>query len=80
MPFDAVYITRFEKSKPLAIKNLIGRAGRSTSYKKLDVGMVIIKSNNVTDFRKIVTNDYTIRTTSLLENPVEELGTDFDRP
>lgn len=78
MPFDAVYITRFEKSKPLAIKNLIGRAGRSTSYKKLDVGKVIIKSNNVTDFRKIVTNDYTIRTTSLLENPVEELGTDFD--
>ena len=78
MPFDAVYISRFEKSKPLAIKNLIGRAGRSTPQKKLDVGKVIIKSNNVTDFRKIVSNDYSIRTTSLIENPVEKLGTDFD--
>jgi hypothetical protein len=78
MPFDAVYISRFEKSKPLAIKNLIGRAGRSTSQKKLDVGKVIIKSNNVTDFRKILRNDYVIRTTSLIENPVEKLGTDFD--
>ena len=78
MPFDMVYISRFEKSKPLAIKNLIGRAGRSTSQRKLDVGKVIIKSNNVTDFRKIFRNDYVIRTTSLIENPVEKLGTDFD--
>ena len=78
MPFDTVYISRFEKSKPLAIKNLIGRAGRSTSHKKLDVGKVIIKSNNVTDFRKIISTDYAIRTTSLIENPVEKLGTDFD--
>ena len=78
MPFDAVYITRFEKSKPLAIKNLIGRAGRSTSHKKLDVGKVIINSNNVTDFRKIIQNDYQIRAISLIENPVEELGSDFD--
>ncbi|MBR5811304.1 MAG: helicase, partial [Bacteroidales bacterium] len=78
MPFDTVYITRFEKSKPLAIKNLIGRAGRSTAAKKLDVGRVIINSNNVTDFRKIVNEDYKVRTTSLIEEPVKELGSDFD--
>ena len=78
MPFDTVYITRFEKSKPLAIKNLIGRAGRSTAAKKLDVGRVIINSNNVTDFRKIVNQDYKVRTTSLIEEPVKELGSDFD--
>ncbi len=28
MPFDVVVLDRFENSKPLAIKNLIGRAGR----------------------------------------------------
>lgn len=78
MPFDAVYIARFEKSKPLAIKNLIGRAGRSSSLMKIDVGKVIVKSSNVADFRKIITKDYKMRSTSLIENPVEELGSDFD--
>lgn len=78
MPFDAVYITRFEKSKPLAIKNLIGRAGRSTPDKKLDVGKVIVNNTNVPDFRRIVNEDYMLRTTSLIEEPVVELGSDFD--
>lgn len=78
MPFDVVSISRFEKSKPLAIKNLIGRAGRSTTYRKLDIGKVIINSNNVTDFRKIIQEDYSMRATSLIEHPTNELGSDFD--
>ena len=46
MPFDVVYLNRFEKSKPLSVKNLIGRAGRSTSYGSFDIGAAIVKEAN----------------------------------
>ena len=35
MPFEIVYINTFKESEPLAIKNLIGRAGRSTNKKTI---------------------------------------------
>lgn len=78
MPFDTIYIDRFEASKPLAIKNLIGRAGRTTMRKKLDIGRVVISLTNVTEFRKIITEEYALREESLIENPSEELGPDFN--
>lgn len=78
MPFDTIFIGRFEASKPLAVKNLIGRAGRSTSLKKFDVGKVVISTSNETDFRKIMSGDYSMRESSLIEHPSDELGPDFD--
>lgn len=36
MPFDVVYLDKFEASKSLSVKNLIGRAGRSTVDAKFD--------------------------------------------
>lgn len=78
MPFDLVYIDRFESSKPLAIKNLIGRAGRSTTAKKFDYGKVVIKYNNVCTFRKIMKGECTLATESLLERESNELGSDFN--
>jgi hypothetical protein len=78
MPFDLVYIDRFESSKPLAIKNLIGRAGRSTTARKFDYGKVVLKYGNVSAFRKIMKDDCTLATVSLLERESKELGPDFN--
>ena len=54
MPFDVVYLDRFEASKSLSVKNLIGRAGRSTTDKKFDYGSVIIRNNAITPFRRVI--------------------------
>lgn len=40
MPFDVVYLDKFEASKSLSVKNLIGRAGRSTVDTKFDYGKI----------------------------------------
>lgn len=78
MPFDLVYIDRFEASKPLSVKNLIGRAGRSTTELKFDFGKVVIKQGNVTDFRKIMKGVSNLADVSLLEKDSNELGPDFN--
>ena len=53
MPFDVVYLDRFEESKTLSVKNLIGRAGRSTSKPEFDFGSVILRPNAMSRFRKV---------------------------
>lgn len=53
MPFDVVYLDRFEGSKTLSVKNLIGRAGRSTNKPIFDYGSVVLHSNSMSKFRKI---------------------------
>lgn len=51
MPFDLVWIDRFEPSKPLNIKNLIGRAGRSTIHNaNFDIGQIVIESSKKVSF------------------------------
>lgn len=68
MPFDVVYLDRLEASKPLSVKNLIGRAGRSTLDNKFDFGYVIINSlNNRTKFREVMTNEEELDNVSILE-------------
>ena len=55
MPFDVVVLDRFENSKPLAIKNLIGRAGRSSDKDDFDIGYVVVTSDaNMTNLRNIL--------------------------
>lgn len=54
MPFDVVYLDRFEASKSLSVKNLIGRAGRSTRDKEFDYGSVVIRNNAITAFRQVI--------------------------
>lgn len=78
MPFDLVYLDRFEESKPLSIKNLIGRAGRSTELRKFDVGHVVINATHMTDFRKLMQTNHTMPVESLIEHPKPELGDDFN--
>lgn len=54
MPFDLVWIEKFEPSKPLDVKNLIGRAGRSTNEKIFDFGQVVIKDSSRINLSRIM--------------------------
>lgn len=65
MPFDLVYLNRLDGSKPLSVKNLIGRAGRSTENYKFDYGFIVVK--HMSDFRKIMIKDEELAEISLLE-------------
>ncbi len=67
MPFDLVWIDRFTPSKPLSVKNLVGRAGRSTESCKFDFGQIVIKDSSKTDLRKIIKNDIKLNEISELD-------------
>lgn len=69
LPFDLVYLDRLEGSKPLSVKNLIGRAGRTSVESKFDYGYVVINSlGKRQNFRQIITGEETLEEVSLLEN------------
>lgn len=72
MPFDIVFLNTFEASKPLSLKNLIGRAGRSTVGQKFDFGSIIIKKDNMSKLREIMVSEEVLETVSLLEQEVVE--------
>ena len=77
MPFDVVVLDRFENSKPLAIKNLIGRAGRSSNKDDFDIGYVVVTSEaNMTNLRKILLEDSRINNYSSLDRQ-DALDEDF---
>ncbi|MEJ2901648.1 DEAD/DEAH box helicase [Pedobacter panaciterrae] len=68
MPFDLVYLDRLEGSKPLAVKNLIGRAGRSSREPKFDYGFVVVNSpQRMSTFRGIMLQDEILDNVSALE-------------
>lgn len=71
MPFDIVFLNTFEASRPLALKNLIGRAGRSTRVKKFDYGSIVVKKNNMSKFRDIMNDADVLETVSLLDQDVD---------
>ncbi|MDY0276717.1 MAG: helicase-related protein [Acholeplasma sp.] len=56
MPFDLVWVDRLESSKPLGIKNLIGRAGRATQSGGFDFGVVLVKDQSKSEFRKLMSH------------------------
>lgn len=77
MPFDVVLLDRFENSKPLAIKNLIGRAGRSSNKDDFDIGYVVVTSNtNMTKLRNILLEECKIKDYSSLDRQ-DALDEDF---
>jgi ATP-dependent RNA helicase DOB1 len=72
MPFDVVYLDRLEASKPLSVKNIIGRGGRSSLEAKFDFGYVIVSSpNRIATLRKIMRTDEILDTVSSLEKSIE---------
>lgn len=72
MPFDIVFLNTFEGSKPLALKNLIGRAGRSTVQKKYDFGSIIVRKSNMAQLRNIINSKDLLDNVSMLESEVED--------
>lgn len=67
MPFDIVFLNTFPASKPLSLKNLIGRAGRSTLEKKFDYGSIIVKIGNMRQLREIICKPEVLENISMLE-------------
>ena len=77
MPFDVVVLDTFSASKPLALKNLIGRAGRSTNGAHFDYGSVVMKTRCMSKFRKLMNEDEILKDTSMLELDVDDDLKDF---
>lgn len=71
MPFDIVWIEKFEPSKPLNVKNIIGRAGRSTPDPVFDYGQIVIKDTSRLKLRKILQNDIRLDEVSQLDVATE---------
>ena len=83
MPFDIVWINNFrfngtESKKNLDLKNLIGRAGRSTpDYFSFDYGYVIIESANINRFSDRMMQPTLLSEKSLLDSNLEDLPDDL---
>lgn len=73
MPFDVVYLDRFEKSKTLSVKNLIGRAGRSSNNPVFDFGSVILRPHAMGDFRNLYRKENILSSKSRLDIKDEKL-------
>lgn len=78
MPFDLVFLNTFPASKTLSIKNLIGRAGRSSVKKKFDYGEIVIKKRDMSNFRTIMKGEVSLQTVSLLEKELPEKLSDLE--
>ena len=77
MPFEAVYIEKFSKKDFLALKNIIGRAGRSSCERKFDYGYVILKSySNMAALRMILGTEDFLRNKSSLDES-DDLDADY---
>ena len=72
MPFDVVYLNTFRESNTLSMKNLIGRAGRSTPFNKFDYGSIVVKLENMSAFRSVMAQDEQLKTISLLDTADDE--------
>lgn len=71
MPFDAVYIDNYTKMDVLTLKNLIGRAGRSTRSKNtFEFGYILINDHNVSSFSKRIDDSYELSEASELDADV----------
>jgi len=83
MPFDAVWVTHFrftgdDQRKILDLKNLIGRAGRSSKeINSFNYGYVIIEQRNIDLFCSRINANSTITESSQIDSEVEEVDIDL---
>ena len=78
MPFDCVWIDNFHNMRDLTLKNLIGRAGRTTLRKGyFDYGYTIINSKNVATFIERVNSPTTLKQESKLDDDSKNIPEDF---
>lgn len=76
MPFDIVYLKRLEESKPLLVKNLIGRAGRSTSEPVFDFGQVIVSLGGMSIIRNVLAGHNVMSEVSQID--IDDEGDDVE--
>lgn len=78
MPFDVVWIDNFTRMDVLTLKNLMGRAGRTTTLKnKFEYGYVVIKKGNIPTFSQRLRQEFTLKDTSLLDEDVRNVPDDL---
>lgn len=78
MPFDCVWIDNFNNMGALTLKNLIGRAGRTTSKRNhFDFGYTIINRVNVNTFSSRIISQYEIKPTSKLDDDPKDIAEDY---
>lgn len=83
MPFDLVWINNYhftgdENKKNLDLKNLIGRAGRSTFKKNsFDYGFVVVESKNKASFINRINTESSISEKSMLDESNEWFDEDY---
>lgn len=78
MPFDVVYLDRFEESKTLSVNNLIGRAGRSTSKPIFDFGSVIMRPNAMSRFRNVYQKKTILSSKSRLDTKEDKMDDKYE--
>lgn len=73
MPFALVWLADFrfrgvsDEAKALSLRNLIGRAGRSTSEKVFDTGVVVVNEENRATFRERLRAEVRISETTVFD-------------
>ncbi len=85
MPFDVVWIDNFnfgrnesEDTKTLTLKNLIGRAGRSSNIENyFDYGYVIINDRNTQSFCTRIKKNAELKSSSQLDEPISNIPEDL---
>lgn len=79
MPFNLVWIKNFtfressENIKSLALKNLIGRAGRNTENSCLDIGLIVVEGRNISSFSRRLTGSCELSDESILNANPDDL-------
>ncbi|MBF4269754.1 helicase, partial [Vibrio anguillarum] len=77
MPFDIVWIDNFSSMKPITLKNLIGRSGRTSKTRGLfDYGYTIVKRENVDTFSKRFKDIVSLEEVSKLDLGIENISVD----
>lgn len=78
MPFDVVWIDNFLNMTPLNLKNLIGRAGRTSSkLNTFESGYVIIKESNLKTFSGRLKESVRISEISKIDEDYSSIGEDY---
>lgn len=78
MPFDIVWIDNFHNMGALNLKNLIGRAGRSTGKEGVfDFGYTIVKKSNRATFERRYREVVELENTSVLDEDITGLSIDL---
>ena len=77
MPFDVVFIDNYNRMDVLTLKNLIGRAGRSTNaVNRFEYGYTIIDKRHLNNFCKRINEAYMLKNESSLDLENEKIDPD----